>query len=78
MFFPYIKNSSKILSKKKEDKKTILQRKTCENYQNLSEEEIKHATMPVIDTESFLSKMNLVKNKKTKDANKHSIYIIIF
>ena len=34
--------------------------------------------MPVIDTESFLSKMNLVKNKKTKDANKHSIYIIIF
>ena len=78
MFFPYIKNSSKILSKKKKTKKTILQRKACENYQNLSEEEIKHATMPVIDTESFLSKINLVKNEKTKDANKLSIYIIIF
>ena len=34
--------------------------------------------MPVIDTESFLSKMNLVKNEKAKDANKLSIYIIIF
>ena len=34
--------------------------------------------MPVINTESFLSKINLVKNEKTKDANKLSIYIIIF
>ena len=34
--------------------------------------------MPVIDTESFSSKINLVKNEKTKDANKLSIYIIIF
>ena len=34
--------------------------------------------MPVIDTESFFSKINLVKNEKTKDANKLSIYIIIF
>ena len=34
--------------------------------------------MPVINTESFLKKINLVKKKKTKNFNMHAIYVTIF
>ena len=56
----------------------MLQRKALENYQNLPEEEkTKKASMPVIDTEDVLQKMNLVKKKK-ENVNMHVMYTIIF
>ena len=44
----------------------------------LKNKKAKNASMPVIDTESFLEIMNFVKKKETVNFNMHAIYIIIF